>query len=115
MKTKSWTRRLLPAAVVLALVVPSTAGALTSWHGSDYAWDYNSETAMAVCDAEVDGNTAYTKFVVNGSGSTLRLDDPDEDGWDCGYSTGWSNGIYSHQVCEDINNWPDDCGSKVYP
>ncbi len=111
----NWTHRILPAVVAMALVVPSGASALTSWHGADFAFDYESTTAIQVCDREVDGNTAYTKFVVNGSGSTLRLDDVDEDGPECGQTWGWTNGIYSHQVCEDINNQPDSCDGKVYP
>lgn len=105
----------LAAVAALALSAPIAASALSSYHDDDWAFDYNNRTAMFVCDQEVDGNTAYTKFVVNGSSSTLRLDDPDEDGPSCGDSGGWTNQIYSHQVCEDLNNWPDSCGSKVYP
>ena len=112
---KNRSHKFFPIVVAMALVVPATAGALTSYHGSDFAFDYEGETAIQVCDQEVDGNTAYAKYVVNGSGSTLRLDDPDEDGFACGQSWGWTNGIYSHQVCEDINNQPDSCGTTVYP
>jgi hypothetical protein len=115
MITRYRSLALVLAAVTLLAAAPSAALGLTSYYGSNYSYDYNYRTAMAACDMETDGDGAYAKFVVNGSGSTLRLDDPNGSEAGCGYSSGWTNGIYSHQTCEDLAWQPDPCGNKVYP
>lgn len=94
---------------------PMSALAVFSYYGANYSFDYSQKTAITVCDNESDGDGAYVKFVVNGSGSTLQNSDPNGSSDGCGGSTGWSNGIFSHQTCEDQAWQPDPCGAKVYP
>jgi len=114
------TRRFPGFALTIALVaaaLPGVASALYSYEGSDYSYDFGSygNGWLANCDMESDGNGAYAKYKLVGSGDQHRLEDPNGSQSGCGYGGSYATYIYSHQTCEDQAWQPDPCGATVYP
>jgi hypothetical protein len=100
------------AGMLLALTATSPAWAGTAYQGSDYSYVTNSNTRPTICDKEADGRTAYTSGV-SIAGNGFRVNDMDGSSGYCWYTTVGS-GVANHRTCEDINNWPDACGSRSY-
>ena len=105
--------RVSAAFVVLAAlfaVSGTLAGAVTSYNGLDYSYDYRV-TYMGTCDEESD--QTKVKSIADddqyGSGTDAAKDVDGNNGI-CGTANmGWS--IYRHRTCEYRSWWPDDCGS----
>jgi hypothetical protein len=113
-------RHVLAFALFGALMVaalPVAASGLYSYEGSDYSYDFGSygNAWIANCDMEADGNGAYAKYKIIGSGDQYRLQDPNGSQPGCGYGGPYGTYLYSHQTCEDVAFWPDPCGETVYP
>ena len=99
---------------VVAVGVPTIAGAVISTDGQDYSQDYDYERRVKICDQEADGNTAYVLFQPNGADGILRINDGNGAASPC-YGSYQYVHIYKHKACENVNNWPDHCGPYVYP
>lgn len=100
--------------MLFAMIIGTPVFAATVYQGRDMAQtrDYNRQ--VRVCDRERDGNGAYTQFVVRGGATGWRYD-RNGSRYGCTWTGRFYNGIYSHRVCERINNWPNRCSSYVYP
>jgi hypothetical protein len=102
----------LLASGVWPLAAIATAAASTEYQGSDYSYTIGSNSRAFVCDRESDGRTAYVKGET-GNGTNYRFNDLDGSFNSCwGHRDPQSSKIQWHQTCEDINNWPDACGTK---
>ena len=98
--------------------VPMEAGAVTSYYGSNYSYDYGTGADYApwlgVHDGESDNNGAYAIYRRTSTGSKdYRLDDPNGSAAGDGNSP-YGSRISQHHVCESQVG-PDPCGIYVYP
>lgn len=87
------------------LLTASAAGALFSYQGDDFSYDWDSARRVMACDDESDGNDVHADFYVVGSGS-LRQVHTDTGSGDCASSGFFSNGIYRHRIVEE--SWGED-------
>jgi hypothetical protein len=100
------------AGAALAVTASSPAWAGTVYQGSDYSYVTNSNRNATICDKEADARTAYTSGA-SIAGYGFRVNDQDGSSGYCWYKT-IDSGVANHITCEDINNWPDACGSRSY-
>jgi len=110
MRAKRIGYALAAAALVMTATSPAWAG--TAYGGSDYSYVDNNNRNAVICDREADARTAY----VSGrslAGNGFRINDQDGSAGYCWYRT-IDSGVANHITCEDINNWPDACGSRSY-
>lgn len=102
------------AAAAAFVVVPGLAGAAKSYQGDDYSYDFNSYHQIASCDMESDNHGVHSDAKLS-NGQTIGRASVDSDGANngsCGSSANLGI-IIQHRTCEEINFWPDNCGSWV--
>lgn len=99
---------------VFAMLLAAPVFAATVFQGNDMAQTRDYARQVRVCDRERDGNGAYTQFVVRGGATGWRYDRNGAN-YGCTWTGRFYNGIYSHNVCERVNWWPNRCSSYVYP
>jgi len=99
------------SALFLAVSGPAWGGSRTQElpNGDDGYVDTNN-THLTICDREADGNTAYSK-AYSIAGNFFRVYDQDGSSGSCWFTPVPSR-VSSHNTCEDINNWPDDCSDQ---
>lgn len=96
------------------VVLPGVAGAVKSYQGDDYSYDFNNYRQMASCDGESDGHDVHSDAkLANGTTVTRASVDTDGPGNSCGTSIYLPSDIVQHRTCEDIDFWPDKCGNWV--
>ncbi len=82
------------------------------WHGDDYAYDSSNGHQENVCDGEDDGNYAYASYYLSDGSGGHRVTDLNGAVSGCNDSDYYAAFVViTHQVCEDINNWPDVCSN----
>lgn len=94
----------------------TVAGAVRSYHGSDYSEDYNNLRALRSCDREADSNRVkgVYDFDTTGGGNG-EIEDTDGSNGNCA-STGTSQNISRHRTCEknhiawDCDNYQNTSG-----
>lgn len=100
---------LLIAMAILA-VSSATVGAVTSWQGDDYSYDW-SGTYITTCDEESD-QTRVKSVADNdafGSGTDAAKDVDGNNGICATSNLPWT--IHRHKTCEYRSFWPDECGN----
>jgi hypothetical protein len=98
-------------AILSVLVSYSAAGAVTSYHGSDYTYDYNFKLRIKACDQEADSNHVKGGYAFYSGGGEVGYVE-DVDGFNTICATGSSaTEYYRHHTCErnlfawDCDNW----------
>jgi len=108
--------RKVAAAVALSAIVVSgsyaTAGAVTSFHGSDYSQDYSAKTRLRACDLESDSNQVKGGWSTSlTAGETGSVTDSDGANGVCATGGPGAGTIKRHHTCEknlfswDCDNW----------
>lgn len=88
-----------------------SAGAVTSYQGDDYSYDYSTKTHMAACDMESDSTPVKGEYDFNSSGGS-NGDVRDSDGNNGICATKNTGGtVARHKTCEYRSAWPDTCGN----
>jgi len=99
----------LPAVAILA--VGGSAFASNAYQGSDRSYVFDTNHKAGACDNESDGRAVFVSYT-NGRYELERVFDRSGNDGVCYVNTYQvSTGILDHQTCEQINNWPDACGS----
>lgn len=95
--------------MILALS-SATVGAVTSWQGDDYSYDY-SKTYITTCDEESDRTRVKSVADDDALGSGIdAAKDVDGNNSICATSNlEWT--IHRHKTCEYRSFWPDECGN----
>lgn len=96
----------------VAIAATTSAWAGTAYQGSDYSYVDNGNRNATICDREADARTAYVSGT-SIAGNGFRVNDQDGSSGSCWYVT-IDSGVRNHVTCEDINNYPDACGSRSY-
>lgn len=95
---------------VVAMSSFSVAGAVYSYHGSDFSQDYESRHRIRACDKESDSNHVKAGWSIYSSGGeTDQTTDTDGNNGVC--ATTYTGGqILKHHTCErNVFSW--DCGN----
>lgn len=86
-----------------------TAGAVTSYQGSDYSYD--TYTSMVTCDEESDGRSVHADYYTfNAHGYKVI----DSNGAHNSCGTQSNVNIRRHRTCENAPLTPDPCSGWVY-
>lgn len=115
MRSSSRVRAVVGSAVLLFAASAGVAGAVTSYHGSDYSQDYTGpfgpSTGFKTCDMESDNNKTKGGYATSPTGSEVgSVGDNDGANGVCA-STSSAAKIRRHHTCEknllswDCDNW----------
>jgi len=100
------------AATALFFLAPTASAANTCSSTDGASACYRTGThVLSICDTAPDGNSPYAWWNPGSSHAQANRNEFRGGNGKCGdYPVTGSGGKLSFQACNDVNNWPDNCG-----